>query len=91
MADTRSFKALAKFYKVHTLIMSVVFLEHRPGIDHLSIEDAAILIKEIKPGRAVLTHFGMRMLAANPYLQAKRLTQALGVETIAATDGMTLK
>ncbi|MDD5774971.1 MAG: MBL fold metallo-hydrolase [Candidatus Omnitrophica bacterium] len=90
MTDTRSFKELKEFYKVHTLIMSVVFPEPRPGIDHLSLVEAADLIKILKPKRAILTHFGMRMLAAKPHLQARRLTQELGIEIIAATDGMTI-
>lgn len=90
MTDTKAFKGLKTFYKVHTLIMSVVFPERRPAIDHLSLEEAQELIKELKPRQAVLTHFGMRMLAADPAAQARRLTQALGIEVIAATDGLTI-
>jgi phosphoribosyl 1,2-cyclic phosphodiesterase len=90
MTDTRVFDALEDFYKVHTLIMSVVFLERRPGIDHLSLEEAKELIPILKPKRVILTHFGMRMLAAKPRLQAERMSQELGIEVIAATDGMTI-
>ncbi|MFA6383750.1 MAG: MBL fold metallo-hydrolase [Candidatus Omnitrophota bacterium] len=90
MTDTRAFDKLRNFYKVHTLIMSVVFPERRPGIDHLSLEEAVVLIKQLKPSRVILTHFGMRMLSAGPRAQAERISQELGVEVIAATDGMTI-
>jgi phosphoribosyl 1,2-cyclic phosphodiesterase len=90
MTDTRAFDKLKDFYKVHTLIMSVVFPEKKPGIDHLSLEDARELIPVLKPERVVLTHFGMRMLAARPRAQAEKLSQALGIEIIAATDGLTI-
>ena len=90
MTDTRSFDALKDFYKVHTLIMSVVFPEKRPGIDHLSLEEAKELIPILNPKRVILTHFGMRMIAAKPHLQADKLSQELGIEVIAATDGMTV-
>ena len=90
MTDTAAFDKLKDFYKVHTLIMCVVFPERRPGIQHLSLEEAVILIKQMKPRRVVLTHFGMRMLAAKPHLLAEKLTQELGIEIIAATDGLTI-
>jgi phosphoribosyl 1,2-cyclic phosphodiesterase len=90
MTDTRAFDNLKSFYKVHTLIMSVVFPERRPGIDHLSLEEVKELLPVLKPSRVVLTHFGMRMLAAKPRLQAEKLTQDLGIEVIAATDGLTI-
>jgi hypothetical protein len=38
----------------------------------------------------ILTHFGMRMIAAKPRLQAEKLSQELGIEVIAATDGMSV-
>ncbi|MDD4900173.1 MAG: MBL fold metallo-hydrolase [Candidatus Omnitrophica bacterium] len=91
LTDTKYFKKLKDFYRnVDVLIISVVFFEPRPGIDHLSISDVETIIRETKPKKAVLTHFGMTMLNANPYLQAKKLSEKLGREVIAAYDGMTL-
>jgi phosphoribosyl 1,2-cyclic phosphodiesterase len=48
------------------------------------------LISSIKPKKAILTHFGMTMLKAKPHIQAEELTRRLGVEVLAAYDGMTL-
>jgi len=90
ISDTRYFPELNDFYKTDVLIISVVFLDPRAGIDHLSLKEAEMLIKKLKPEKAVLTHFGMSMLKAKPIVQAERLSRALGIEVIAAYDGMTL-
>jgi len=48
------------------------------------------LIRDIKPKKAILTHFGMTMLRAKPQIQALELSQKLGIEVVAAYDGMAL-
>jgi len=90
LTDTRYFEELTDFYKTDILIISVVFFEPRPGIDHLSLTEAQDLIKQIKPKKAILTHFGMTMLKAKPHIQAQVLTRRLGIEVEAAYDGMML-
>lgn len=74
------------------MIINVVRHEpHESGtVMHLSLDDARRLIRQIAPRRAVLTHYGMTMLQAKPYRIAERLTDELGIEVIAASDGMTL-
>lgn len=91
LSDTRYFKELGDFYKTDILIIGVVFFEPRPGIDHLSLPDVEVLLKDIKPKKAILTHFGMGMLKSKPHIQAEKLSQELGIEVEAAYDGMTLK
>ena len=90
LADTRYFPDLNKFYKSDILIIGVVFVQPREGIDHLGLPDAERLIAKIKPGKAILTHFGMSMLAAKPHLLAESLTKKLGIGVVAAYDGMVL-
>jgi phosphoribosyl 1,2-cyclic phosphodiesterase len=90
ITDTRYFPELAGFYKTDILIIAVVFYEPRQGIDHLSLKEAGMIISELKPRKAVLTHFGMTMLKAGPLKQAERLSKESGVEVIAAYDGMRL-
>lgn len=90
LADTKYFRELAGFYKTDILIVNVVFCETRPEVEHLCIDDAEALIKDIKPQKAILTHFGMTMLKANPYKVAERLSQRLGIAVSAAYDGMNL-
>lgn len=91
LCDTKYFDGLIDFYRTDILVISVVFFEPRPGIDHLSLADAEALIRRLKPKKTILTHFGMTMLKAKPHLQAERLSNELGMEVIAAYDGMTLE
>jgi phosphoribosyl 1,2-cyclic phosphodiesterase len=90
LSDTRYFKGLINFYKSDILIVCVAFMQMRQGIDHLCLADAKELIRLIKPKKAILTHFGMTMLAAKPHLLAESLTKEVGIEVRAAYDGMTL-
>ncbi len=90
LADTKYFKELENFYKTDTLIICVVFFEPRAGIDHLCFSDVEQLISQIRPRKAILTHFGMTMLAAKPHIQAQELSLKLGIEVQAAYDGMTV-
>ncbi|MBM3249447.1 MAG: MBL fold metallo-hydrolase [Candidatus Omnitrophica bacterium] len=90
LTDTRFFPELVDFYKSGILIICVVFYQPRPGIDHLNLLDAEEIIRKSGPRKAVLTHFGMTMLTAKPHLQAEALTRKLGIEVVAAYDGMTL-
>jgi len=90
LTDTRFFKELEDFYKTDILIISVVFLDPRPGIDHLCLSDAEEIIKICKPKKAVLTHFGRTMLMAKPHIQAQALSKRLGIEVEAAYDGMSI-
>lgn len=91
LSDTKYFRELADFYKTDVLIIGVVFFEPRPGVDHLCFADVKEIIKETRPKKAILTHFGMTMLKAKPHIQAQKLSQESGVEVIAAYDGMTLE
>jgi phosphoribosyl 1,2-cyclic phosphodiesterase len=54
------------------------------------MDEAARLIEEIHPKRAILTHFGLQVLKANPELQAKSISERTGVDVMAARDGMSV-
>jgi phosphoribosyl 1,2-cyclic phosphodiesterase len=90
LTDTKYFPELASFYRTDVLIIYVVFFQPHPGIDHLSLCDAENLIRDIKPKKTILTHFGMTMLKARPHIQAEKLSKELGVEVSAAYDGMAI-
>ncbi len=90
IADTRYFPALAEHYRADLVVMNVVLLEKR-DIYHLSAPDARRLIEEMRPKKAVLTHFGMTMWKAKPHTIAARLSRETGVEVIAAQDGMVVE
>jgi phosphoribosyl 1,2-cyclic phosphodiesterase len=94
LVDTAYSEDLAESYKdSDVLVLNVVRREpHRdPAVMHLSLEEAERLIAAIKPRKAVMTHFGMTMLQAKPWELAQEMTQRLGLEVLAASDGMTLE
>ena len=90
IGDTAFYPELLKFYVGDVLIINVVFYEPRPRIEHLNFQDAKDIIKELKPKKAILTHFGMTMLKAKPHLLAGDLSKELGIDIVAAYDGLTL-
>jgi phosphoribosyl 1,2-cyclic phosphodiesterase len=91
LADTKYFPEIPSFYSTDILIISLVFYQPRPEIEHLSLADARLIIGSVKPKKAILTHFGMTMLRAKPHLLAQKLTDELGIEVVAAYDGMSLQ
>jgi len=87
VADTRYFAELAEHYRADVVIMNVV----RPTpsqLDHLCAVDAEELVKAIRPKLAVLTHFGMKMLQARPWVIAREMSDRTGCRVVAASDGM---
>jgi ribonuclease BN (tRNA processing enzyme) len=93
VVDTKFFPDLMECYKgSDVMIFNVVRnLPHVSAeVMHLNIDDVKNIISTIKPGKAILTHFGRTMLKAKPWELAGRLTNELGVKVIAASDGMTV-
>jgi len=95
ITDTRYFEELANYYHGDLLMINTTFLKPRNTpertdmpLDHLSVDDAERLIKDIKPKNAILTHFGMGVWRAKPWLIAEQLTEKTGIKIIAARDGM---
>ncbi len=88
IADTRYFDDLFRSYNSEIIIINMVLTEPRPPIDHLSIPDVERIIREIKPRVAILSHFGLHVWEAKPWLIAEDLSQKTGVKVIAARDGM---
>lgn len=88
LTDTQYFNGIEEHFKADVLIINTVFYEQRPGVEHLGFEDAKKIILNIKPQKAVLTHFGMSMLKAGPHALAKAFSWETGMNVVAATDGM---
>lgn len=92
VSDTLFFPELSNYYRCECLILNVPVLNYRDSsqIQHLCLDDALHLIKEIHPKVAVLTHFGMTMLRARPWELSARLSDETGLKVISAWDGMTI-
>lgn len=91
LVDTRYFPELPSAYAgSDVLVIYVTFLDPppHPRILHLCIDDVKEIVRGAKPRKVVLTHFGVSMLEAGPGVVAQKLTDELGLEVIAAEDGM---
>lgn len=87
--DTEYFPELAQAYKgVDFLIINVVRMQKDKKIRHLNMDDAAEIINEIRPKKAILQHFGLQVLKASPERQARNISEKTGVDVVAAYDGM---
>ena len=94
MVDTLYVPELIRDYEdSEILVMNVVrSTPHESGqVMHLCIDDVREILTRIRPRKAVLTHFGMTMLRAKPWVVAEKLSHELGVDVIAASDGMTFE
>ncbi len=92
IVDSRPFDEIAKNYRSDILVMNVVLyrpVEHKK-VQHLDMDSAGEIIKEVQPRVAVLTHFGMTMLKHNPREIAEHLSDKTGVPVLAASDGYCL-
>lgn len=92
IVDTAYFDELNEYYaNSDILIINTVRFTPKENVLHLSKNDAEELIKNIRPQKAILTHFGMTMLRAKPFIVAKEISDKTRVETIAASDGMSIE
>jgi phosphoribosyl 1,2-cyclic phosphodiesterase len=88
ITDTDFFTGLASHFTGDILIVNVVMLEDKSTIEHLCLQEAEQIIETNKPRLAILTHFGMGMVKAKPWEIAEQLSKKLGIQVIAARDGM---
>ncbi|MFH1347471.1 MAG: MBL fold metallo-hydrolase, partial [Candidatus Margulisiibacteriota bacterium] len=87
VADTKYYPELAEQYENDIIIINML-LPYRMHYQHLCVEDAAEIIRALKPKQAILTHFGGRLIEAGPEKIAEQLSRELKTEIIAARDGM---
>lgn len=87
--DGEYFKGQEKHFEGSDyLIVNVLRPRKVSWPEHMNTNQAAKLIGLVKPKLAVLHHFGMIMLRANPEREARWIEKQTGVKTIAARDGM---
>jgi phosphoribosyl 1,2-cyclic phosphodiesterase len=93
IVDTRFFPDLIEKYKGSDLVVVNVVRHEGKGekkidVDHLNLEGAEKLIREIRPKQAILTHFGFTMIRSKPWEVAAEVEKDTGIRTTAASDGM---
>ncbi|MFN4226976.1 MAG: MBL fold metallo-hydrolase [Candidatus Ratteibacteria bacterium] len=87
--DTSFFPELVDYYKnSEILIINTVLYEKKENVQHLCLSEAEEIIKNIKPKKAILTHFGMTMLKNKIWEKKEEISERVGTEVIIANDGM---
>jgi len=93
MSDTRYFPELKRVYSADIVVLNVVL--YRPFkdriIDHLTVADAEKILQSVRPKLGILSHFGMTMLRAKPWVIVEEMKERLGIPVIAARDGMSVE
>jgi len=91
LVDTAFFEELIpEFQGVNYFIVNLVRYDPKEGVLHLSVRDVRKLLEALRPEVAVITHFGMTMLRANPFKVAKELSKELNLRVLTAYDGLKL-
>jgi ribonuclease BN (tRNA processing enzyme) len=70
------------------LILNVPFPTNKGKGLNLDTESAIKIISHVRPKVAIITHFGLEMLKADPIQEAREIQRITGVQTIAARDGL---
>ncbi len=60
----------------------------QPG--HMNAADVENFLNKTKPKLAILTHFGIKMLDADPIYEAREIQKKTGVQVTAAKDGLSI-
>lgn len=90
-SDTEYFPDLYKHHiGADVLIASVIRGGNEKVRGHMSADDFSVLIDEVKPKLAIMTHLGMKFIMESPQKEAQRIAKDTGVKVIAAYDGMRL-
>lgn len=90
-ADTKYSAEIVEQYKnSNILILNVLSQKKEDAGMNLCIDDAIKIINKVKPRLAIITHFGINMIKANPIYEVREIQKQTGVQIIAAQDGMVI-
>jgi len=90
VTDSAYYDGIAQQHKADVMVIHTVLLDCHAGLPHLCVADVERIISEAKPKLAFITHYGMTVWRANPQLIAADMTQRLGIDVRAATDGLSI-
>jgi len=90
-SDTSYSATIAEQYKnSDILILNVVAPFGIRAEGNLNSDDAVNIISRAKPRLAIITHFNEKMLEADPLNEARKIQHETKIQTIAATDCLTI-
>lgn len=90
-SDTKFDESILEDYKnADILVLNNVCPFSVKGNNNLNSEDTVEIINAVKPKIAVIQHFGVKMLAADPLYEAREIKKQTNIPIIAAKDGMAI-
>lgn len=92
-SDTKYSKEIIDSYKnSNILILNMPYSEKDSLGESLNLctEDAIRIIREVMPRLAIITHFGVGMIKADPMQAARDIQRETNIQIIAAKDGIVI-
>ena len=83
-----SIEAIDQYDGANVLILNVPYLKKDEGNNGLCKEDAVKIIRRVNPRLAIITHFGINFLKADPLYEIREIQKETDCQVIAAKDGM---
>jgi ribonuclease BN (tRNA processing enzyme) len=83
-------KLLDELAGTDVLILNVPYPKDTAKGKNLDTNSAIKMISHIRPKLAIITHFGLEMLKADPIQEAREIQRITGVQTISAKDGLVI-
>ena len=85
-----SVETLSDYENSNVLILNVTGIKKDDSKNNLCKEDAINIIKKVNPRLAIITHFGINFLKADPLYEVRDIQKQTNVQVIAAKDGMVI-
>ncbi|MBW2976820.1 MBL fold metallo-hydrolase [Candidatus Woesearchaeota archaeon] len=85
-----SVETLSEYENSNVMILNVPCLKKEEARNNLCKEDAIKIINKIRPRLAIITHFGINFLKADPLYQAREIQKETNTQVVAAKDGMVI-
>ena len=91
VTDSAYYDGIAEEHAATVMVLHTILLHCRPELPHLCVADVERIVRDAKPKRAFLTHYGTTVWRANPTEIAADMSQRLGIDVQAARDGMAIE
>lgn len=70
------------------IILNTVYPKDVKSDINLTLDDTIKIVKRIKPKLCIITHFGNKLIDADPIYEAREIQKETGTQVIAAVDGL---
>jgi len=88
-SDTKYSPELIEEYKdASIIIFNSVYPLDSKNTEQLNLNNVIKILNEVKPRLGVISHFGTKLLNADPLYESREIQKQTGIQVISAKDGM---